>query len=120
MRATTWWVIGTLGAAGCATVTLPAESVARYEAAARSADELGGEGVPEAELHLKLARDEADAAQRLSSEGDARALTMIERAQADAELAVSLARQTKVRAEAAQADEQLRAIEGSPDTKVTP
>ncbi len=76
--------------------------------------------VPEAQLHLKLAKDEADAAQRLSSEGDARAFTMIERAQADAELAVTLARQTKVRAEASQADERLREVEGSPDTKVTP
>jgi len=80
---------------GCASGTLPTEQLASTEASVRAAQELGAQNVPRAELHLRLAKEQVERARKLADEGDEeRATLQLERARADAELAVALARQS--------------------------
>lgn len=59
----------------------------------RVAQEVGASKVPQAALHLRLAKEQLAEAKRLSGEGDDKeAASMLKRSQADAELAVALAR----------------------------
>ena len=76
--------------------------MANAEAAVRAAREVGAERVPSAELQLKLAREEIQKAQALSSDGrNDEADTMLQRAAADAELALALAHEQEGLEEAA-------------------
>jgi hypothetical protein len=76
-------------------------------AAIRAAEEVGAAKVPQAELHLQLAREQAEHARRLVETGDgddrAQAESLLMRAQADAELALALAREDVERNAAQQA-----------------
>jgi hypothetical protein len=86
---------------GCATAPLPAERLASAEAGTRAAAEVGAEGVPQAALHLKLARDQIKQAKGLVQRGETdRAAMMLTRAETDAELSLALARESAARAEA--------------------
>lgn len=59
----------------------------------RAAHEVGAAKTPQAALHLRLAKEELAKAKRLSADGDDKeAASMLTRSQADAELAVALAR----------------------------
>ena len=79
---------------GCAGASLPAQQIASAEASVRAARELGASGVPRAELHLRLAQEELKQAQKSADDGDAQhGKMLLERARADAELALALARQ---------------------------
>ncbi len=93
--------------AGCATVPLPAEELEQTQATIRSAEVLGAESVPTAKLHLQYAKDEQATAKNLAARGDERALTLLSCAQADADLALVLARESQVRRQAVQAAEQV-------------
>lgn len=88
-----------VGAAGCATTqTLHTES---STAAIRSAEELGASGVPQASLHLQLAKEAVDAATALNEKGEEdEAKSLLLRAEADAELAVALSRAATEKSEA--------------------
>jgi hypothetical protein len=97
--------------AGCATVSIPPERLEGTSASIRGAEELGAEGVPEAKLHLQLAKDEADAAKSLARNRDPRALLVMGRAEADADLALGLAREAAVRRDALKAAEDLKAVQ---------
>ncbi|MDP2310183.1 MAG: DUF4398 domain-containing protein [Pseudomonadota bacterium] len=78
-------------AAGCAT-TKPLYTEGST-AAIRSAEELGAPEVPQASLHLQLAKEELEAATALNEKGDEdEAKSMLLRAEADAELAIALSR----------------------------
>jgi hypothetical protein len=86
---------------GCAAAPVPAEKLASAESGIRAASEVGGEAVPQAALHLKLARDEVAQAKNLVQSGERERATMIlARAEADAELSLALARESAARAEA--------------------
>ncbi len=79
----------------------PADKLASAEAAARSARELGADREPKAQLHLKLASEQIDQAKKLMNDGDnKRADLVLQRAGADAELSVMLAKENNARAEA--------------------
>jgi hypothetical protein len=88
----------------CATVQAPTERLAQSQASLRAADELGATEDPQAALYLKLAREQIDAAKVIIDEKDddqyARADALLERAAADAELAMELARSNDARLEA--------------------
>jgi len=87
--------------------------MARSEASVRAAQEVGGQNDPQAALHLKLAQEELDQAKQLMNDGDnKRADYVLLRADADAELAVALARSATARVEAQQAMGQVRQIQG--------
>jgi len=98
-----WWtaLLSVVSAVGCGGAPVPAERLASAEAATRGAAEVGSESVPQAALHLKMARDQIAQAKGFIELGDQdRAALVLARAEVDAELALSLARENTARAEA--------------------
>lgn len=82
-----------LVALGCAH-TLPEYATESSASAIRTAEEVGASDVPKAALHLQLAKEELDQAKALFAEGRKdEAVSLLDRSAADAELAVTLARQ---------------------------
>lgn len=80
-------------------------------AAIRGAVESGAEEVPQAALHLQLAKESLTEAKRLHAAGSkAEAASMLLRAEADAELAVVLSKQDAEKTEAEAAVERVRAL----------
>jgi pyridoxal biosynthesis lyase PdxS len=101
--------------AACASAPPPTERMASAESAVRAARELGAERVPTAQLHVKLADEEIQKAKALSKDDEnGRADTMLQRASADAELALALAREEGSRSEA------VRALKEAHDLKTNP
>jgi hypothetical protein len=98
------------GLAGCASVQIPPAQLEQSEASVRGAEELGAMNVPDAKLHLQLARDQSDQAKAMAKAGDDRAPLVLARAQSDAELALALAREAEVHGEAVKAAEDLKAV----------
>lgn len=88
---------------GCAAIRLPADRVERSEAGIRLAEEAGALEVPAARLQVQLAKEQLAKARRLAAAGDGRAALVLERAAVDSELAVELAREAAVHAEALRA-----------------
>ena len=102
--------LGVLGIAGCAAVTIPPAQLESSEASIRGAEEIGANGVPNARLHLQLAREQTESAKKLAASGDQRAVVVLARAESDAELALGLAREASVHSEALKAAESLAAL----------
>jgi hypothetical protein len=95
--------------AGCG--SSPAVNKEASTSAIRAAEEVGASKVPSASLYLQLAKEELENAKGLASRGDKEeAESMLERAQADAELAVALSREDADKKEAAQAIERVRQL----------
>ena len=99
--------LAVLSLAGCATVQIPSDRLEHAQASVRGAEELGALAVPAAKLHLQYAKDQTAAAKRMANDGDENAILMMARAEADAELALSLAREAQTRSRAQQALEVL-------------
>ena len=77
----------------------------------RAAEELGSSKVPEAKLHVQLAKEELGNAEALAKEGDSeRANSMLLRAEADAQLAVALSREDVEKNESLAAVERVRQL----------
>ena len=95
---------------GCgASYPAPTEHLASSLAAVRTAQETGAANVPKAQLYLKLAEEETAQAKALIEDGNnERADYMTLRAYNDATLAMAIARQSTVRAEAQRATEASR------------
>jgi hypothetical protein len=102
-----------LGLIACASAPPPHEREASSEAAIRAAKEVGATQVPQASLHLKLAQEQLDKgkAQMKNGDNDEAAYTLL-RAQADAELSLALARESKTRIDAQQVMDKVRALRG--------
>lgn len=100
-----------LALAACGSSAVPPAKITEARSAISAASAVGAEGQPNAALHLKLARDQVAQAEQLIKNGDnAEASLVLERAQKDAELALVLTREAKVRAEAQQALEQVQQL----------
>lgn len=98
--------------AGCGGAPPPDREMVAAEAAIRGAKEIGAPSIPDASLHLRLAERQVDKAKALIRDGNNnRALMMLMRAQADAELAVALAREQTLQTEAKEAEEMVRELE---------
>ncbi len=95
---------------GCAAIQIPPERLERTQASVRGAEELGASGVPAAKLHLQYAKDQTEVAKKLADEGDERAILVMARAEADAELALVLAREQSTHREAMEAAEDLKTL----------
>ena len=94
--------------AGCANAPLRTEG---STSGIRAAEEAGAAKVPQASLHLQLAREELESAKVLAAKGEKeKAAFMLTRAQADAELAVALARGDAEESEARAAVERVRQL----------
>lgn len=79
---------------GCASAPPPTEQLASAEASMRAARELGAQAVPRAQLHLRLAQEQVTQARKLAEDGEnERAASLLNRARADAELALALSRE---------------------------
>jgi outer membrane murein-binding lipoprotein Lpp len=94
--------------AGCANVPLRTEA---STSGIRAAEEAGAAKVPQASLHLQLAKEELDRAKELASIGEKeKAEYMLFRAEADAELAVALSRGDAEKSEAQAAVARVRQL----------
>jgi hypothetical protein len=99
--------------AACATAgPIPTDRLAASQASFRGAQEAGADSTPQAKLHLKLAADEIDQAKQLmAAQKNDEAGWALDCARADAELAVGLSREAQAQLEAAQAVEQIKALQ---------
>ncbi len=94
-----------LFAFGCAgNYPPPTQQMADVESADRSANELGAQNNPRAQLHLKLAEEQMKQAKSaMEAEDNERAESLLMRAKADAELAVALTREDDAKVQAGKA-----------------
>jgi regulator of protease activity HflC (stomatin/prohibitin superfamily) len=77
----------------------------------RAAEEVGAAKVPQASLHLQLAKEELELAKGLAAKGEKeKAASMLLRAEADAELAVVLSHGDAEKSEAMAAVERVRQL----------
>jgi hypothetical protein len=101
-------VVAIAMAAGCASTPLHTEAAT---SGIRAADEVGAAEVPQASLHLQLAKEELASARALAADNQReQATSMLSRAEADAELAVALSRESAEKLEAQAAIEQVRQL----------
>jgi len=93
-----------VSALACAGSEVPAKQLADAEASIRAAKEVGAEQSPDAALQLKMANDRLTRAQQLTADGEnENAAKLLEEAEADAELALLLARKEAAQQRALQA-----------------
>jgi len=98
--------------AACGGAPKPEARMASSEGAIRGAQEAGAANVPQATLHLRLAQEQRDQALGMVKNGDNhRADMLLARAEADAELAVALAREAAAKADAAKATESVEELQ---------
>jgi hypothetical protein len=101
--------------AGCASTSTPSSpQLESSSAAIRAAEEVGASHNPTAALHLQLAKEQFDHAGKLSAKEDKpRADRLLMRAEADAELALALARGDSEKAEAQGAIDKVKKLKES-------
>jgi len=105
------FALGATAVIGCGSSPPPTSQVATSSAEIRAAKELDAESVPSAQYYLKLANDQMSEAAQLMNDGqNEKAARVLVRAQADAELATALARETKTKKAAEDTQAQLRAL----------
>ena len=91
-------------ATGCGGAAAPTHRVTSSQAAIRGAEEVGAQNQPQAQLHLKLAKEQLAQAQKLIEDDEnEEAEIVLMRAEADAELAIALAKEASMQAEAVKA-----------------
>lgn len=101
-------VVATVIAAGCASAPLKTEA---STSGIRAAEEVGAANVPQASLHLQLAKEELGRAKALAmNDQKEKADSMLLRAEADAELAVALSRVDAEKTEANAAVDRVRQL----------
>ena len=108
VRTLVYWCISGTALLACGGAPVPHEALSAAQADVKGA-EVGGAGEnPKAALHVKLAKDQIEIAQKQIADGDnEEAARTLDRAQADAELALSLAKEAKAQGEASEASEQV-------------
>jgi hypothetical protein len=110
MKATLFFVIATVLAVGCAR-HVSSTRLLTTTAALQAAEQSGAAQIPVARDHLQLAqREEAQARELMKSGHSAAAEGYLRRAEADANLAVALARRAGLQREADQANARLQAL----------
>ena len=93
---------------GCTSAPLRTES---STSGIRAAEEAGAANVPQASLHLQLAKEELELARGLAAKDEKeKAASMLLRAEADAELAVALSHGDAEKSEAQAAVERVRQL----------
>lgn len=100
---------------GCAHATVDSQQLAASEGAARAAEEMGANAHPQAQLYLKLAQQQlAEAKALIKEDKDLERVDMLlARAQADAELAVELARSSEAKDEADRLTKEVAGLRGT-------
>ncbi len=102
----------TLGSlVGCAKAPPESATGTNASSAMQGAREIGAADVPQAALHLQLAKENIEAAQALKEDNrDEEAESLLLRAEADAQLALLLAREEKEKNDAGDAMERVRKL----------
>lgn len=107
----THWIVLAALVGACGSAPLSSAAVARAKSSVSAAEAVGAEEHPPAALHLKIARDDIATAEGLAKQGEEEdAARALERADADAQLALSLTREQQMCQEAAAAVEQNREL----------
>lgn len=102
-------LVGLVALVACGSASPPTHQLAESKAAVRAAEEVGAPAAPKAALHLKLARDQIARAENLMREKEfSDAKNLLRRAEADAELAIALA---KAHTEREAAEEAMRKVQ---------
>jgi hypothetical protein len=115
MRSWRSWLMTAASCAACGGYAIPAQHVTGAQAAIAAARVDGADADSQAATHLKLAEEEYASARRLTHQGDAKqADFMFLRAEADAELAQSLAKRAAAMEETRQTVEQMRVLVQQP------
>lgn len=97
--------------AGCASGPTFHKSSEASTSAIRAAEEVGASKVPSASLYLQLAKEELEGAKKLNETGkEDQSVSLLMRAEADAELSVALSHEQTERTEAEQALEKVRQL----------
>lgn len=95
--------LAAVAVSACASAPVPADKYARSRAAIQSAEVVNAEKVPNAAVHLTLAKNQHERAKELLKKGDnEQAASFLMRAEADAEVAMNIAREAWVKQDAAQ------------------
>lgn len=102
-----------LGLAGCASAQkVPTEQLVDSQVSIRQAEAAGAETVPDAAQHLQWAREQTSEARKLLEHNERdKAALYLKRAEADAELALALAREAPARAEADRVLQQVQQLQ---------
>ena len=99
--------------AGCGGTAMSPSKLASSEASVRGAEVAGAHEVPSAALQLKLAQDEIEKAKTLSAHGEGEAADrMLERAETDAQLAHTLAKEEAAKKAAEAVMDQVKQAQG--------
>jgi len=109
-----WWSVTAFVAlgAGCAGAPpVPQQRFIDANADINAAQEVGADKDPQAKIHLQQARDQLESANNLNKGEPAVAERKLDNAQAEAQLAKSLARESGTRAEAEEAKSRLNAAQ---------
>jgi glycerol-3-phosphate dehydrogenase len=105
----------------CAAKQLPQQQLMDTQGAITSAEELDGDENPKAKLHLQFAREQLVTARQLIDEGDdEEAMRMLDRATADADLALTLARTEQLRKESVEARTEVEELRTDDAAKAPP
>lgn len=96
---------------GCGGAAVPQARMTSSAASIRAAEEVGAKSSPQAALHLRLAKEQRQRAlEMIRNRDNKEAARMLTRAESDAELALALAREAGVRAEANKTLEEVRVL----------
>jgi hypothetical protein len=102
----------TLTLVGCGGAPRPEARLASSEGAIRGAQEAGASQVPDATLHVTLAQEQRQQALELIKRGDNhRAAMVLARSEADAELAIALARAASAQTDATKSEEAVETLQ---------
>ena len=97
--------------AGCASSPAINQGSQPSESAIRAAEEVGADKLPSAALYLQLAKEELERARVLAAAGDKeKAASLLTRAEADAELAISLSHEQSEKMASVKAMERVRQL----------
>jgi len=111
MKKTWLYVVGAAGLAACASAPVPTQQLVDSRADTRAAEEVGAKQNPQAALHLQLAYEGIDKANKLIANGDnERARYVLLRADADAQLALAESKEVNTRNSAMQAQQKLQEL----------
>jgi|SRR5690554_1153954 len=96
---------------GCASVKIPSDQYGQPRETIRVVDEMGVENNPQAKLHLKLANDELENADKLIKQEKKEAAKLsLTRAEADAALALALLKRDEMKKEVDEVQEKLERL----------
>jgi hypothetical protein len=96
----------------CGGSSLPPAKVADTQSSISAAAAVGADNHPQAALHLKMARDQLQQARALIDDGkDSEAKLVLERASADAEVALMLTREAQASADTKKAQSEVDGLQ---------